>query len=125
MPDPAPAPVTLDRPDPPGGIAVCRLTGEIDLDDHRAVAEAFARATALATTAVVVDCEGLAFCDSTLLNALLGLRREAAASGLRLVLAAPTGQLLRLLEISGVAGLLPAHPTLGRALESLRDGGPA
>ncbi|MFF4583514.1 STAS domain-containing protein [Streptomyces sp. NPDC001389] len=119
MLDPALVPVSLDRPAGPGGVVVCRLAGEIDIDDRPAVLTAFARAVDRATTAVVVDCERLAFCDSTLLNALIGLRRDTAASGLGLALAAPTPQLLRLLELTGAASLLPCHPTLGRALDRL------
>ncbi|MEW1632911.1 STAS domain-containing protein [Streptomyces sp. NPDC093801] len=120
MLDPAPAPVVLHRPAGPGGVVVCRLAGEIDIDDRPAVLTAFARAVDRATTAVVVDCERLAFCDSTLLNALIGLRRDTAASGLGLVLAAPTPQLHRLLELTGAASLLSTQPTLERALVRLR-----
>ncbi|MFH7599335.1 STAS domain-containing protein [Streptomyces racemochromogenes] len=119
---PASTPVTLDHPARPGGVVVCRLAGEIDIDDRSEVIEAFARATARATTAVVVDCRRLAFCDSTLLNALLRLRRQATAAGLGMALADPGPQLLRLLEMTGAGGLLPVHPTLGSALDALGAG---
>ncbi|MFI8103834.1 STAS domain-containing protein [Streptomyces sp. NPDC086023] len=124
MADTVRVPVVLDSPPhDAAGVVVCRLTGEIDIDCRDEVRQSFSQAVARATEAVVVDCTGLEFCDSTLLNALIQLHRQAQARGLGVALAAPRTQLLRLLTLTGTANLLPTHRTVARALRAA-DGKP-
>ncbi|MFF2197521.1 STAS domain-containing protein, partial [Streptomyces sp. NPDC058157] len=75
--------------------------------------------------AVLVDCTHLVFADSTLLNALVRLRRETRARRLFLALVAPPRQLRHLLDLTGTAGLLPSHPTFAEALAAAAAGPPA
>ncbi|MFJ6941031.1 anti-sigma factor antagonist [Streptomyces sp. NPDC101132] len=123
MADTVRAPVVLDSPPQAAGVVVCRLTGEIDIDSGADVRHSFARAVARATEAVVLDCTRLEFCDSTLLNALIQLHRQAQARELGLALAAPPAQLRRLLTLTGTAKLLPIHRTVAQALRAV-DGKP-
>lgn len=97
-------------PPPPAGEAVVvRLSGEMDLgrvDEVRALLlEAATRPGGPAD--IVVDLGGLTFCDSAGLNLLLRARLQAVASGRTLRLAAPSAQMLRLLEITGTLPLFP------------------
>ncbi|MBT2448655.1 STAS domain-containing protein [Streptomyces sp. ISL-43] len=97
---------------PPPETVVVRLTGEMDIgrvSEVRALLlEAVTRAEGPAET--VVDLSGLTFCDSAGLNVLLRARLQAVESGHTLRLAAPSGQMLRLLEVTGSLGLFPIDP---------------
>ncbi|MFH7599243.1 STAS domain-containing protein [Streptomyces racemochromogenes] len=118
--------VSLDTPAAAPGFAVCRIFGDVDIESRSDLRDAFARAVARATTGVLVDCTHLAFADSTLLNALVQLRRATRARHLSLALIAPPRQLRHLLDLTGTAGLLPAHVTLTEALAATAGlpGGP-
>ncbi|MFE9561513.1 STAS domain-containing protein [Streptomyces sp. NPDC006487] len=86
-----------------------RLSGEIDLsrvDEVRALLlEAVTRLGGPAD--IVVDLSGLTFCYSAGLNLLLQARLQARECGHTLRLAAPSAQMLRLLEITGSLPLFP------------------
>ncbi|MFJ4862842.1 MULTISPECIES: STAS domain-containing protein [unclassified Streptomyces] len=56
---------------------------------------------------LVVDLTHSSFCDSSGLGALLRARRAAAEQGITVRLAAPSHQMLRLLELTGTQGLFP------------------
>ncbi|MER5758798.1 STAS domain-containing protein [Streptomyces sp. NPDC002082] len=95
-----------------------RPTGEIDIETAPSLRFAMAEALAHASPAraLVVDCSGLTFCDSSALNALLDARRAAQKTGTVIRLAAPNPQLQRLLEITGTLTLFPVDqaPPAGR-----------
>ncbi|MFG1991925.1 STAS domain-containing protein [Actinoplanes sp. NPDC048988] len=82
------------------------LTGELDLassDEVRSYIE-----QALATThpaRVLVDMDGVAFCDSTGIEALIRARATAVAQGARLELVNVHGIARTTLEITGVLPL--------------------
>lgn len=86
-----------------------RLSGEMDIsrvDEVRALLlEAMTRTGGRAD--IVVDLSGLTFCDSAGLNLLLRARLQVMESGRTLRLAAPSAQMLRLLEITGSLALFP------------------
>ncbi|MFJ7265436.1 STAS domain-containing protein [Streptomyces sp. NPDC099050] len=86
-----------------------RVSGEMDIsrvDEVRALLlEAVTRAGG--PTDIVVDLSGLSFCDSAGLNLLLRARLQAEESGHTLRLAAPSAQMLRLLEITDSLPLFP------------------
>ncbi|MFH7598052.1 STAS domain-containing protein [Streptomyces racemochromogenes] len=111
--------VVVEFPAQGGGVVVCRVHGEIDIEARGRLREALAQAAARATAGVVVDCAGLDFADSTLLNALIMLRRQAGARHLRVALAAPTRQLLHLLDLTGTTALLPCFPSRAAAVAAL------
>ncbi|MFJ4862309.1 MULTISPECIES: STAS domain-containing protein [unclassified Streptomyces] len=88
---------------------VIHVAGEMDMDRahvFRAELDAVI-ANASAGVEVVVDLSGLAFCDSSGLNALLAARQHAEESGHHLRLAGPSPQVTRLLEITGTIDLFP------------------
>ncbi|MGW7460650.1 STAS domain-containing protein [Streptomyces sp. NPDC054797] len=105
-----------------------RPTGEIDIETAPSLRFAMAEALAHASPvkAVVVDCSGLTFCDSSALNALLAARRAAQETGTVIRLAAPNPQLQRLLEITGTLTLFPVDqdPPAGRSPSGCPDGCP-
>ncbi|MFG3055831.1 STAS domain-containing protein [Kitasatospora sp. NPDC048239] len=99
-----------------GTAQVLRLHGEVDHDQRQRLESALERAVAERPPRLVVDLVGLSFCDSTCLNALLKTRIAARAAGIPLVLAAPTSQTRRLLEITGANEVLTIHDSVHAAL---------
>ncbi|MET8509189.1 STAS domain-containing protein [Streptomyces sp. NPDC004787] len=65
-------------------------------------------------TDIVIDLQNSSFCDSTGLNLLLAARERALAAGNRITLAAPSHQMIRLLEITGSADLFGLGPAAER-----------
>jgi stage II sporulation protein AA (anti-sigma F factor antagonist) len=87
-----------------GGATVVALAGELDL----AAVEALRRAIGdvAGTAGVILDLEKATFVDSSGLRELLAARAACEAAGVPLVLAAPSPQLLRLLDLTGTDGML-------------------
>ncbi|MFB6808283.1 STAS domain-containing protein [Streptomyces sp. NPDC056387] len=90
-----------------GPTAVVRVSGEMDIDRAEDLRQALyaVLSDAQRPHTVVVDLQGLSFCDSSGLNALLNARAAAAESGQTLYLAAPREQFVRVLEITGALEL--------------------
>ncbi|MFD3762754.1 STAS domain-containing protein, partial [Streptomyces sp. NPDC058622] len=57
-------------------------------------------------------------CDSSGLNALIGIYRCAKEAGGSVTLAAAPDRLERLLDLTGLGTLLPAYPTTAHALNA-------
>ncbi|MFE5586106.1 STAS domain-containing protein [Kitasatospora sp. NPDC056531] len=100
----------------PGRAVVVRLDGEVDQDQRRRLEAALGSAVALRSPRLVVDLAGLGFCDSSYLNALLGARLAAQGAEVELLLAAPTAQARRLLEITGTDELFTVCDSVRAAL---------
>ncbi|MGK4585478.1 STAS domain-containing protein [Kitasatospora sp. HPMI-4] len=94
---------------------VLTLDGELDHDSGGVLREALDEALREAPAQLVVDCSGLAFCDSTGLNLLLRARLTAEAAGGRIVLAGPTPVVARMLEITGVRDIFRVFATVEQA----------
>ncbi|WP_159402132.1 STAS domain-containing protein [Streptomyces katrae] len=91
---------------------VVHVSGEIDI---RHAGELESRLTAALSqaepaAAVIVDLSNSSFCDSSGLTALLRAREAALRAGHTLSLAAPSHQMLRLLDLTGTAELFPLEP---------------
>ncbi|AXE24828.1 hypothetical protein C0216_16455 [Streptomyces globosus] len=105
---------TADPAAPPSAGARCvvRVSGEMDLDHaaelRTALDTAISRAPDRAD--VVVDLRHSSFCDSSGLTVLLAARERAWAGGHAMRLAAPSHQLLRLLELTGSVELFSFVP---------------
>ena len=100
------------------GQAVVTAPEEIDISNAALLREALASATSSGQPVIVVDMSGTEYCDSTGLNVLvraLGQVQEAGGE-LRLVMGGPG--LLRVLTVTGVAGMFRIYETLGQALEA-------
>lgn len=61
---------------------------------------------------IILDLRNSSFCDSTGLNVLLAVRERAGESGHRLKLAAPSHQMVRLLEITDSIELFELCPAV-------------
>jgi len=86
------------------GRAVVALRGELDVADAASAAAALA-AVAVRERVVIADLSGLEFIDSSGLAALVLARRQARQAGGDLLLAAPQDQVLRVLAVTGLAGV--------------------
>ncbi|MFD3700392.1 STAS domain-containing protein [Streptomyces sp. NPDC058646] len=99
-----------------GDLALAHLAGELDIDTAPHL-----RTQALALIEqghrhLILDLQAVTFCDSSGFNALVGIFRCAKAADGTLVLAAVPDRLQRMLNLTGLDTLLPAHPTAAHAL---------
>lgn len=88
------------------GVAVLAVVGELDLDSEQVLADATASVLDTGQVRLILDCGQLSFCDSRGLGLLLTLRQTLDDRGGSLVLAAPSDQLLRTLELTGADQVL-------------------
>ena len=100
------------------GAVVCRPVGDLDLNSLAPVRAALDRALESGARLLVVDLAGVGFCDSSGLNLLLQARIEAEQAGVRMRLAALTGQVSRVFELTGALDVFSVHST---AEEAERD----
>jgi anti-sigma B factor antagonist len=84
-----------------GLCAVVRVEGEIDLDSAGDLSEAALAAMQEIGPSLVLDLSGVTFMDSTGLKVLLAVHKRAELAGGRLVLAAPTRSVNRVVSITG------------------------
>jgi anti-anti-sigma factor len=100
------------------------MRGEHDLDSQPAVMLALAVARDYGN--VLVDLSGCTFIDSSIINALLlasnRVRRRAGV--LELVVGADAHVVRRVLEVTRVEAMLPAHPTYAAGIASIDCGRP-
>ena len=94
------------------------LTGELDAFNAPALRKTFEEALAAMPEVVVVDLAAVAFLDSTVLGAIVGLlRRQREAGGeLRVVLPDTTAR--RIFEITGLDAALDVSPSRAAAMRS-------
>lgn len=104
------------------GTLVLRLAGEVTVARRASLRRLLRSVVAASPPLLVVDLSGLGFCDSTVLNALLQARLEARTAGVRVVLAGPPAQTLRLLRLTGTDRVFTVRPTVEAALASGRGG---
>ncbi|MGF1428274.1 STAS domain-containing protein [Kitasatospora sp. LaBMicrA B282] len=111
QPGPGARPLTVEVRVADPGVRVVAPVGDLDRDSAPDLRIALLRAIAGdATTAVVVDCTGLGFCDSSGLNLLLRARLIAEEQNVELRLAAVPGQLARLLDVAGADQVFKVDP---------------
>jgi anti-sigma B factor antagonist len=99
-----------------GDVVVVRLEGELDLAASAAVRN---RVSSAAGHALVLDLRLVTFVDSSALRELLRARGDLQAAGKRLVLAAASPAVVRLLDLTHTAGFFEAAPTTAAALRLL------
>jgi anti-anti-sigma factor len=108
-------------PGPQPGVVVLTLAGELDHDTADALrGELEGRNGAVR---ILVDCEGLRFCDSTGLNVLLRGRLHALEAGGRLELAGLRPPVDRMFEITGARTVFRVYDDLAEALMDRRADG--
>lgn len=81
---------------------VLQIHGELGLSEVDELQKALAAAAARHPEDIVIGLEDCEFVDSMALAALLRARDRMAEDGRRLAIAGPTGQVLRIIEISGL-----------------------
>ena len=97
------------------GGTVVRVAGELDLSTHDRLGDELT-AIAAGGGAIVVDLSACDFIDSSGIRALLIGRQAAEDNGGTVVLAAPKPQVVRILDVTGVASVLPIHASAREAL---------
>ncbi|MBV2357262.1 anti-sigma factor antagonist [Streptomyces sp. J2-1] len=98
------------------GHTVLELRGEIDIAAASLLAAELDRVTDPAGVSVVIDLTGVEFFDCSGLRLLHRARGRVVDRGGRLHLVCAHPLTLRVLRITGLARLLPPHPTLDAAL---------
>jgi anti-sigma B factor antagonist len=97
----------------PGGPAVLRVFGELDLATVPRLEEALAAVSADLT---VIDLSSCTFLDSSGVRALATAGQELSEAGRRFSLVASDPGLLRVLDITGVDTVLAVHQSTESAL---------
>jgi anti-sigma B factor antagonist len=88
------------------GIPVISVAGQLDISNAAALEQALARAAAARPRALIFDLSGLEFMDSAGVSVLVRARAEVGEVRLR----NPTPIVRRLIEITGLSGILPIEP---------------
>jgi anti-anti-sigma factor len=95
-----------EEPTGPSSLTL-RLYGEFDLACRERFEDEFARIGQNGVRELVVDLAGLTFIDSSAIRMLLETKQSADRDGLVLFVTLPqNGQVRKVLELTGVAGLL-------------------
>lgn len=97
------------------GWTVVPVRGDLDFYSAPLFAESVRSLAAPGPRRVVLDLADVEFMDSTGLRLLLGVSRDLREAGGALRLAGPGDLVLRLLEVTQVAPLLPAFPDVTSA----------
>jgi anti-sigma B factor antagonist len=99
-----------------GDLALAGVAGDLDINTAPDL-----RAQALALIEqghrhLILDLQAVTFCDSSGFNALVGIFRCAKEADGSVSLSAVPDRLERMLKLTGLDTLLPAHPTTADAL---------
>ena len=98
----------------PGGGTVLHVEGELDMATAPELEEALADVGF--HQRLVIDLSRCTFLDSSAVRVLVASARDSQAAAGSLSLVIPDPGVLRVLQISGVATMLPVHATLEEAL---------
>ncbi|MFI7452291.1 STAS domain-containing protein [Nonomuraea sp. NPDC049714] len=101
-----------------GDTAIISLTGELDTTRCAQVDETLSACLSGGCPHLIIDASGLTFCDSMGLRTLLEYVDRTAKAGGWLRLAGVHGVLKRLLEVTGVAVVIPIDPDVPTALQA-------
>ena len=100
------------------GIAVIALTGEADVYTSPRVKQVIGELLDQGARLVVINLEAVEFMDSTALGSLLWSLRRARERNAGFRLVCSNRRVLRILEMTGLAGIFEVHPSDAAALES-------
>jgi anti-sigma B factor antagonist len=99
-----------------GPLAVATVAGDIDLHTAPTLRSEALQLIGRGHRNLILDMSGVEFCDSSGLNALIGIWHSAQGTGGSLALAAVPYPLTRMLTLTGLNDILPVHPTTTDAL---------
>ena len=103
------------------GVAVVTVTGEIDVSTSALLREHLLRVvTDGHHRSLVVNLAGVSFIDSTGTGVLVGVWHRVRATDASLALAAPSRQASSILDIAGLAKVLPIYDTEAQAVQACR-----
>ncbi|WP_455355696.1 STAS domain-containing protein [Streptomyces sp. SYSU K217416] len=108
--------LTLTVQQASGPLALVSVTGDIDIETAPVLRAGALDLIDQGHPHLILDLSPVAFCDSSGLNALIGILRCARDAGGSLALSAVPDRLARLLDLTGVSQLMPAHPDAEAAL---------
>jgi anti-anti-sigma factor len=104
--------------------AIClAVAGELDLASVASFLGSLKKASD-AGDDIVLDLSGLKYIDSSGINALLDAQHRFSRTGQRIVMAAVSPRIQRILEIITLEKVIPVYPTVEEALTRLHNGGP-
>jgi anti-sigma B factor antagonist len=98
-----------------GGYVFVNLHGELDVGDAARVADALT-AVASRNPRIIVDLAALVFIDCCAVGELSRVRARARHAGGDLLLAAPCGQVRRILTLTAMTGVFPVCASLAEAV---------
>jgi anti-sigma B factor antagonist len=103
----------------PAGSPSCtvKARGEIDIYTGQQLRDALREALAARPAQIVIDMAAVTFIDSSGLGVLIAAFKRAQDSGIQLALQAPTGRVLRVLELTGLHRALPILPGPGHTAD--------
>jgi anti-sigma B factor antagonist len=90
-----------------GDVYAIRLSGELDLATADGVQRELERVEASDARSIVLDLSGLTFMDSTGVRLMLSARARSRADSDRLTMLRGSAAVQRVLDLTGVADLLP------------------
>lgn len=106
-----------------GDTAVISLTGELDTTRTPQLDETLDTCLSQDHIHLIMNVTDLTFCDSMGLRTILEFVTRSARAGGWLRLVGAQGVLKRLLEVTGVAGVIPMDPDIETAMRArFRDG---
>lgn len=98
---------------------IVELPAEIDVTNSGQVYQRLVAALTPAAEVVIADLTSTSFCDSSGVHAILQAYEKAAARDIRMQLAVPPeGSVRRVLQLTGVGGLMPLYSSLKEALDA-------
>ncbi|MEU3464301.1 STAS domain-containing protein [Streptomyces sp. NPDC006733] len=103
------------------GVVVLAVSGELDCNTEQLLGDAAGRALGDGCGRLVLECSGVTFCDSQGLNRFLRLREHARRDGAALVLAAISGSVRHVLELTGALQVFVLANTVEEALRAPGD----
>jgi anti-sigma B factor antagonist len=95
------------------------LPAEIDVTNSELVHDKLVAALTPGVGVVVADMTSTAFCDSSGVHAVIFANEAAAARGVQMRIAvSPAGSVRRVLQLIGVASVVPVYPSLAEAMDA-------
>ncbi|MGH3406051.1 MAG: anti-sigma factor antagonist [Streptosporangiaceae bacterium] len=104
-----------------GGVAVVRVTGEVDVFTSGELREGLLRVISDENErSLVLNLSGVSFIDSTGTGVLVGVWHRVRATNGMLAVAAPSRQARGILEMTGLARMLRVYETESEAMRACR-----
>jgi anti-sigma B factor antagonist len=96
------------------------LPAEIDVTNSELVHDKLVAALMPGVGVVVADMTSTSFCDSSGVHAVIFANEAAAARGVQMRIAvSPEGSVRRVLQLIGVASVVPVYPSLAQAMDAV------